>query len=92
MAFFGLRHLGLKLLSIALAALLWLLVSGEQIVERAMRIRRQDQLHPFLPQLLHQRGAEYLAVGIRDAAQSGDARQRNLTRPWLGTEAEERAW
>jgi YbbR domain-containing protein len=38
MASFGLRHLGLKLLSIALAALLWLLVSGEQIVERAMRI------------------------------------------------------
>jgi YbbR domain-containing protein len=38
MASFGLRHLGLKLLSIALAALLWLLVAGEQIVERAMRI------------------------------------------------------
>jgi YbbR domain-containing protein len=38
MASFGLRHLGLKFLSIALAALLWLLVSGEQIVERAMRI------------------------------------------------------
>jgi YbbR domain-containing protein len=38
MAPFGFRHLGLKLLSIALAALLWLLVSGERIVERAMRI------------------------------------------------------
>ena len=38
MASFGLRHLGLKFLSIALAALLWALVSGEQIVERAMRI------------------------------------------------------
>ena len=38
MASFGLRHLGLKFLSIALAALLWLLVSGERIVERAMRI------------------------------------------------------
>jgi hypothetical protein len=38
MAVFGLRHLGLKFLSIALAGLLWLLVSGEQIVERAMRI------------------------------------------------------
>jgi YbbR domain-containing protein len=38
MAFLGLRHLGLKFLSIALAALLWLLVSGERIVERAMRI------------------------------------------------------
>ena len=38
MAMFGLRHLGLKFLSIALAGLLWVLVSGEQIVERAMRI------------------------------------------------------
>jgi hypothetical protein len=38
MASYGLNHLGLKCLSIALAALLWLLVSGERIVERAMRI------------------------------------------------------
>lgn len=34
----GLRHTGLKLMSIALAALLWLAVSGEQIVERPFRI------------------------------------------------------
>ncbi len=34
----GFRHLGFKLLSIALAALLWLVISGEQIVERALRI------------------------------------------------------
>ena len=38
MAPFGFRNLGLKVLSIALAALIWLLVSGEQIVERALRI------------------------------------------------------
>lgn len=38
MAVRGFRHLGLKLVSIALAALLWLVVSGEQIVERALRI------------------------------------------------------
>lgn len=38
MALTGFRHLGLKFLSIALAALLWLVVSGEQIVERALRI------------------------------------------------------
>ena len=38
MASRGFRHLGLKFLSIALAALLWVLVSGERIVERAMRI------------------------------------------------------
>ena len=38
MAYPGFRHLGLKFLSIVLAALLWLVVSGEQIVERALRI------------------------------------------------------
>ena len=38
MAIVGLRHIGLKIMSIALAALLWLIVSGEQIVERALRI------------------------------------------------------
>jgi YbbR domain-containing protein len=34
----GFRHIGLKLLSIILASLIWLVVSGEQIVERALRI------------------------------------------------------
>jgi YbbR domain-containing protein len=34
----GFRHFGLKLLSLALGALIWLLVSGEQVVERTMRI------------------------------------------------------
>lgn len=38
MAIPGFRHFGLKLLSVALGALIWLLVSGEQIVERTMRI------------------------------------------------------
>lgn len=38
MALPGFRHLGLKILSIVLAALIWLIVSGEQIVERALRI------------------------------------------------------
>ena len=38
MAYRGFRHIGLKLLSVALAALVWFLVSGEQIVERALRI------------------------------------------------------
>jgi hypothetical protein len=32
------RHAGLKLLSVLLAFLMWMLVSGERIVERAMRI------------------------------------------------------
>ena len=38
MAIRALRHVGLKVVSIGLAALLWLVVSGEQIVERALRI------------------------------------------------------
>jgi YbbR domain-containing protein len=38
MAIVGIRHIGLKVVSIALAALLWLVVAGEQIVERALRI------------------------------------------------------
>lgn len=38
MAIRGFHHLGLKFLSIALALLLWLVVAGEQIVERAIRI------------------------------------------------------
>jgi YbbR domain-containing protein len=38
MAALGIRHLGLKLTSVALAVLLWLLVSGDPTVERAMRV------------------------------------------------------
>ena len=38
MAIVGFRHIGLKIMAIALAALLWLVVAGEQIVERALRI------------------------------------------------------
>jgi YbbR domain-containing protein len=38
MALPGFRHFGLKVLSIVLAALIWLIVAGEQIVERALRI------------------------------------------------------
>jgi YbbR domain-containing protein len=38
MAIAGFRHIGLKIVSIALASLLWVIVSGEQIVERALRV------------------------------------------------------
>jgi YbbR domain-containing protein len=38
MAMIGFRHIGLKILSIGLAILLWVLVSGEQEVERALRV------------------------------------------------------
>src|SRR5260370_9277317 len=32
------RHLGLKILAIALASLLWLTVAGEHVVERSLRV------------------------------------------------------
>ena len=42
------RHFGLKLLSVALAVLLWMVVSGEETVERGLRdplgLRRVRQL------------------------------------------------
>ena len=38
MAAFSIRNLGLKLLSICIAALLWLVVAGERVVERVMRV------------------------------------------------------
>jgi len=38
MAFHPFRRLGLKVVSVVLAALIWLVVSGEQIVERGFRI------------------------------------------------------
>jgi hypothetical protein len=38
MAVAGFKHVGLKILSIGLAALIWLVVSGEQVVERALRV------------------------------------------------------
>jgi YbbR domain-containing protein len=33
-----LRHLGLKIVAVALAALLWLIVAGDHVVERSMRV------------------------------------------------------
>jgi YbbR domain-containing protein len=38
MAYHPFRHLGLKVLAIALATLLWLTVAGQQVVERALRV------------------------------------------------------
>ena len=38
MVYHPFRHLGLKILAIALATLLWLTVAGEHIVERSMRV------------------------------------------------------
>jgi YbbR domain-containing protein len=38
MAYHPFRHLGLKVLAIALATLLWLTVAGQHVVERALRV------------------------------------------------------
>ncbi|OFW05526.1 MAG: hypothetical protein A3I61_04365 [Acidobacteria bacterium RIFCSPLOWO2_02_FULL_68_18] len=68
MAIIGFRHLGLKLLSILLAALIWLLVSGEQIVERTMRIPLE---FTNLPAELELVGAPPDLVDVRVRGSSG---------------------
>ena len=40
------RHFGLKLLSVGLAVLLWLVVSGEETVERGLRVPLELQQFP----------------------------------------------
>jgi len=42
----GLQHLGLKLLSVGLALLLWMTVSGEETVERGLRVPLELQQVP----------------------------------------------
>jgi YbbR domain-containing protein len=40
------QHLGLKLMSLGLAVLLWLIVSGEEVVERGLRVPLELQQFP----------------------------------------------
>lgn len=68
MAIPGFRHLGLKLLSAALAVLVWMLVSGEQIVERTMRIPLE---FTNLPARLELVGAPPTLVDVRVRGSSG---------------------
>lgn len=68
MAIPGFRHFGLKLLSVALGALIWLLVSGEQIVERTMRIPLE---FTSLPAELELVGAPPTLVDVRVRGSSG---------------------
>jgi YbbR domain-containing protein len=44
--FWPFRHFGLKLMSVGLAVLLWLIVSGEQTVERGLRVPLELQQFP----------------------------------------------
>ena len=68
MALVGFRHVGLKVLSIALAALLWLVVSGEQIVQRELRIPLE---FTNLPPQLEMVGSRLNVVDVRVRGSSG---------------------
>jgi YbbR domain-containing protein len=68
MAIRGFRHLGLKVVSIGLAALLWLVVSGEQIVERALRVPMEFS---NLPAQLEVVGDPPTTVDVRVRGSSG---------------------
>src|SRR3989304_2149312 len=68
MAVPGFRHFGLKLLSVVLGMLIWLLVSGEQIVERALRIPLE---FTNLPAELELVGETPTVVDVRGRGSSG---------------------
>ena len=69
MAYVGFRHhLGLKVVSIALAALLWVAVSGEQTVERSLRIPLE---FTNLPSQLEVVGDAVNVVDVRVRGSSG---------------------
>jgi YbbR domain-containing protein len=68
MALLRIRNIGLKAVSLVLAALLWLLVSGEQTVERALRIPLE---FTNLPPQLELVGAPPAVVDIRVRGSSG---------------------
>lgn len=62
------RHIGLKIVSLVLATLLWLLVSGEQTVERALRIPLE---FTNLPSQLELVGQPPAVVDVRVRGSSG---------------------
>jgi YbbR domain-containing protein len=62
------RHIGLKLLSVALAVLLWMAVSGEEIVERGLRVPLELQQIPAGLELL---GDVPATVDVRVRGASG---------------------
>jgi YbbR domain-containing protein len=69
MAYLGFRHhLGLKVISIALAALLWVAVAGEQTVERSLRIPLE---FTNLPSQLEVVGDAPTVVDVRVRGSSG---------------------
>ena len=62
------RHLGLKLLSLGLAVLLWMAVAGEEIVERGLRVPLELQQLPANEELS---GDVPTAVDVRVRGASG---------------------
>jgi hypothetical protein len=68
MAFHPFRRLGLKIASVLLAALIWLVVAGEQIVERGFRIPLEFS---NLPQQLELAGDAPTVVDVRVRGSSG---------------------
>ena len=68
MAYSPFRNVGLKFLSICIAALLWLVVAGDRVVERAIRVPIEFQ---NLPQGLEIVGEPTEAVDVRLRGSSG---------------------
>jgi YbbR domain-containing protein len=68
MAWPRIRHAGLKIVSVVLAALLWLVVSGEQTVERALRVPLE---FTNLPSQLELVGELPATVDVRVRGSSG---------------------
>jgi YbbR domain-containing protein len=68
MAYFPFRNVGLKFLSICIATLLWLVVAGDRIVERALRVPVEYQ---NLPQGLEIVGEPPEAIDVRLRGSSG---------------------
>jgi YbbR domain-containing protein len=62
------RHIGLKVLSVALALLLWMVVSGEETVERGLRVPLELQQ---VPADLEQTGETPATVDVRVRGASG---------------------
>lgn len=67
MALFPLRHLGLKLLSVVVATLLWLVVTGDPEVERTLRVGLEMQRAPAGLELVNA-VPDTVAVRVRGAA------------------------
>ena len=68
MRFWPFRRLGLKLVSLILATLLWIVVAGEQVVERALRIPLEFLNQPASLELV---GEPPTVVDVRVRGSSG---------------------